>query len=272
MSIRTLIVDDEPLGRSGVSARLKDEPDIEIVGECANGRLAVEAISAFSPELLFLDVQMPGMNGFEVLAATGAEKLPVVIFVTAYDEYALRAFDVHALDYLLKPIDDERFKLALSRARAHLAQKRENNLARQVASLLADLKVELPNPGTSNAQREQPAASDRFVIKSGGRIFFVKAEEVDWIEAVGDYVRLHVGPQSHLLRGTMVSIEAKLNHRFLRIHRSIIVNTERIAAFPRFAERFGKIIPASPAGVGDGAPGARRSGGDIRHQELHRDR
>ena len=222
MSIRTLIVDDEPLGRSGISARLKGEPEIEVVGECANGRSAIEAIRALSPDLLFLDVQMPGLNGFEVLAEVGIGSLPVVIFVTAYDDYALRAFDVHALDYLLKPIDDDRFKLALKRARAHLKQRGESALGQKFATLLADLQVPPPS------RQEPPPPTNRFVIKSGGRIFFVKDEEIDWVEAVGDYVRLHAGPQSHLVRETMTAVETRLDRRFLRIHRSVIVNTERI--------------------------------------------
>jgi two-component system, LytTR family, response regulator len=226
MSIRTLIVDDEPLGRSGIRVRLKGEPDIEIVGECANGRLAVEAILGLSPDLLFLDVQMPGMNGFEVLAATANAPMPAVIFVTAFDTYALRAFDVYALDYLLKPIDDERFKLALQRARTQLEQKHQSALGKRFAALLADFKTDPANPVTSNPVTEPPTA--RFVIKSGGRIFFIKAEEIDWVEAVGDYVRLHVGQQAHLLRETMTAMEAKLDSRFLRIHRSTIVNSERI--------------------------------------------
>ena len=223
MSIRTLIVDDEPLGRSGISARLKGEPDIEIVGECANGRSAIESIRALSPDLLFLDVQMPGLNGFEVLAEIGVESLPVVIFVTAYDDYALRAFDVHALDYLLKPIDDERFKLALRRARTHLKQRGESRLGQKFVTLLADLQVSTPS-----LKQQSPPLTNRFVVKSGGRIFFVKDEEIDWVEAVGDYVRLHAGPQSHLVRETMTAMETRLDRRFLRIHRSIIVNTERI--------------------------------------------
>jgi two-component system LytT family response regulator len=216
MTIRALIVDDEPLGRGGISARLKNEADIEIVGECANGRLAVAAIRQYAPDLLFLDVQMPGMNGFDVLQAVGADAVPVVIFVTAFDEYALRAFDVHALDYLLKPIDDERFRLALIRARAHLQQRSESRLNQQLAALLAGLsKTARPN-------------HDRFVIKSGGRILFVRTEEVDWIEAVGDYAQLHVGKQTYLVRETMTALEERLAAGFLRIHRSLIVNAERI--------------------------------------------
>ncbi len=219
MTIRTLIVDDEPLGRGGISARLQNETDIEIVGECANGRLAVAAIRQHAPDLLFLDVQMPGMSGFEVLQATGADAVPAVIFVTAFDEYALRAFDVHALDYLLKPIDDERFRLALQRARAHLQQKTESALGQRLTALLSSL------PSNDAAL---PKVRERFVIKSSGRISFIKAEEVDWIEAVGDYARLHVGKQSHLIRETMSALAAELDARFLRIHRSLIVNAERI--------------------------------------------
>lgn len=219
MTIRTLIVDDEPLGRGGISARLQNEADIEIIGECANGRLAVAAIRQHSPDLLFLDVQMPGMSGFEVLQTVGADAVPVVIFVTAFDEYALRAFDVHALDYLLKPIDDERFRLALQRARAHLRQKTESALGQRLTSLLSSLSSNNPL---------LPKTRERFVIKSSGRISFIKAEEVDWIEAVGDYARLHVGKQAHLIRETMSALAAELDARFLRIHRSLIVNAERI--------------------------------------------
>ena len=222
MTIRTLIVDDEPLGRGGIRARLQNEPDIEIIGECTNGRLAVEAIHELAPDLLFLDVQMPGMNGFEVLKIIGAATLPAVIFVTAFDEYALRAFDVHALDYLLKPIDDERFKLALERARLQLRQKTESTLGQQIAALLAAL------PANATPTKAEAKARDRFVIKSGGRITFVKAEEVDWIEAVGDYAQLHVGTQTYLVRETMTTLAAELDARFLRIHRSFIVNTNCI--------------------------------------------
>lgn len=222
MTIRTLIVDDEPLGRGGIRARLQNEPDIEIIGECANGRLAVEAIHECTPDLLFLDVQMPGMNGFEVLKTVGAATVPAVIFVTAFDEYALRAFEVHALDYLLKPIDDERFKLALQRARTQLRQKTESALGQQIAALLAALPTDGTPPKTEARTR------DRFVIKSGGRITFVKAEEVDWIEAVGDYAQLHVGIQTYLIRETMTTLTAELDTRFLRIHRSLIVNTNCI--------------------------------------------
>jgi two-component system, LytTR family, response regulator len=218
MTIRALIVDDEPLGRSGVSARLKTEPGVEIVGECENGRLAVKAICELAPDLLFLDVQMPGMNGFDVLAEIGDQIPPAVIFVTAYDSYAVRAFDACALDYLLKPIDDERFKTAVLRAQTRLSQNRDQLLSEKIAELLANLR---PKPVVANALA-------RFVVKSGGHIFFVKADEIDWIEALGDYVRLHTGAKSHLLRDTLTAVESKLDARFLRIHRSTIVNVDRI--------------------------------------------
>ena len=214
--IRALIVDDEPLARERIRTLLESDLEIEIAGEYANGRAAVSALQKQAPELLFLDVQMPGLDGFGVLETIGPEKMPVTIFVTAYDQYALRAFDVHALDYLLKPFDRERFEKALRRAKAQIAGERTADLNQRLLALLEDLK-----PG--------PKYLDRLVIKSAGRIFFLRTEEIDWIEAAGNYLRLHVGKESHLLRETMSGIEGKLDPaRFIRIHRSTIVNIDRI--------------------------------------------
>jgi two-component system LytT family response regulator len=216
--IRALIVDDEALARERIRTLLEDDAEIEIAGERADGREALAAIKAEAPDLLFLDVQMPEMNGFDVLAALAAEdvRLPVVIFVTAYDQYALNAFDVHALDYLLKPFDRERFQKALQRAKAQIEHERKGDLGQQLLSLLADLKPE-------------PKTLERLVIKASGRVFFLRADEIDWIESAGNYVRLHVGRDAHLLRETMNILEAKLNPtKFLRVHRSSIVNVERI--------------------------------------------
>ena len=211
--IRALIVDDEPLARRGIRTRLlRDADDVEILMECTNGREAADHIRSTKPDLVFLDIQMPGMDGFDVIDAVGIEEMPVVIFVTAYDRHAVRAFDVHALDYVLKPIDDDRFAEALARARAHIDKERQSELGRRVASLMAERKG-----------RDQ-----RFVIKSGARISFVAADEIDWVEAAGDYVRLHAGKKAHLLRETMSKIEARLGEVFLRIHRSTIVNADRI--------------------------------------------
>lgn len=216
MSIRTLIVDDEPLARERIKALLEDESDIEVVGECASGRKAVSAIQRQAPDLLFLDVQMPELDGFGVLATLDPERLPVVIFVTAYDQYALRAFEVHALDYLLKPFDRERFKKALERVRAELQRDKVGDLSQRLLALLEDIKPE-------------HKSLKRVMIKSDGRVYFVKAEEIDWIEAAGNYVRLHVGGKTHLQREKMNELESRLDpERFVRIHRSTIVNIETI--------------------------------------------
>jgi two-component system LytT family response regulator len=216
MQIRTLIVDDEPLARERIRALLADEPNVEMVGECANGREAVLAVQEQKPDLIFLDVQMPELDGFAVLEKIGAEKMPAVIFVTAYDQYALRAFEVHALDYLLKPFDRERFQKALRRARQQIQQAANGDLNQRLLALLEDLRAE-------------KSWLERLVIKSGGRVFFLKADEIDWIEAAGNYVRLHVERESHLLRETIKNLESQLDpNKFLRISRSTIVRIDRI--------------------------------------------
>ena len=214
--IRTLIVDDEPLARERLASLLSGEADVEIVGQCRDGEEAVTAITDHTPDLVFLDVQMPAMNGFEVIEAVGSERMPLVIFVTAYDQHALKAFQVRALDYVLKPFDRDRFQEALQRARGQIQRDETGDLGRRLLALVKDLR------------RDQPK-TDRLVVKSGGRLFFLRADEIDWIEAAGNYVRLHVGPASHLLRETMNAIEGRLDaEKFFRIHRSRIVNMERI--------------------------------------------
>ena len=216
--IRALVVDDEPMARDRVLSLLQQEEDVEVVGECGDGTQAVAAIQHQSPDLVFLDVQMPGHNAFEVIQAVGAERMPTVIFVTAYDEYALKAFEVHALDYLLKPFGRDRFQRTLQHARASLERRRAGDLGRRLLALVNDIKTE---PG--------PARLDRLVVKSGGRVFFLRTDEIDWIEAAGNYVRLHLGGESHLFRETMNRMESRLDsRRFVRIHRSRIVNTERV--------------------------------------------
>ena len=213
---RVLIADDEPLARERLRMLLAREEWVEIAGECHNGAEAVTAIQKLRPDLVFLDVQMPGATGFDVIEAVGVAHMPPVVFVTAYDRYALRAFDVHALDYLLKPFDRERFQQALARARQHLERKDAGDLERRLLELVQDL-------------RSSPQRPERFVIKSGGRVFFVRTDEIDWIEAAGNYVKLHVGSEAHLLRETMNSLEAQLDpDTFYRIHRCHIVNIERV--------------------------------------------
>lgn len=216
MKIKTLIVDDEPIARDRVRRMLREENDVEIVGECGNGREAVTFINENKPDLVFLDIQMPEMNGFETLQEINPAKVPAIIFVTAFDQYAIRAFDVHALDYLLKPFNRERFKRAVERAREQIERVTTGKIDERLASLLADLT-------TGKKYLE------RLVVKSVGRVFFLRTDEVDWIEAAGNYAKLHVGKEGHLIRETMNGLEAKLNpDKFLRIHRSTLVNIDRI--------------------------------------------
>jgi two-component system LytT family response regulator len=214
--VRVLVADDEPLARERLKLLLAREDWVELVAECPNGADAIASIEKLQPDLVFLDVQMPGATGFEVIEAVGPERMPLVVFVTAFDQYALRAFDVHALDYLLKPFDRDRFDQALGRARQQLERRSNGDLERRLLQLVQDLKP--------SAQR-----LERFVIKSGGRVFFVRAEEIDWIEAAGNYVKLHVGDEAHLFRETMNALETQLDSQtFFRIHRCHIVNIERI--------------------------------------------
>lgn len=214
--IRTMVIDDEPVARERIVGLLQQEQDIELVGECADGQQAVNAIQQQHPDLVFLDVQMPACDGFGVIQQVGAEHMPAVVFVTAYDEYALRAFEVHAIDYLLKPFGRDRFQQTLQHAREHLDRRRAGDLGRRLLALVQDLKPE-------------PQKLDRLVVKSGGRVFFLRTDDIDWIEAAGNYVRLHLGEDSHLFRETMNNMEGRLDtRRFVRIHRSRIVNTDRI--------------------------------------------
>lgn len=212
-----MVVDDEPIARARVLSLLNDEADIEVVRECSSGPEAVSAITEISPDLIFLDVQMPEMDGFDVARAFEPDRMPAVVFVTAFDHYALRAFEIQAADYLLKPFSAQRFKLALSHARDQLAQRQASTLGRQLMALLPEMS------------RRQSPARDRLVVKSSGRVYFVPTADIDWCEAAGNYVCLHVGAQSHLVRETMAHLESHLDpQQFVRIHRSTIVNVDRI--------------------------------------------
>jgi two-component system LytT family response regulator len=212
--VRALIVDDEPLARRGVVLRLRKFKDVQIVGQCRDGLSAVEKILELSPDVVFLDVQMPGMDGFDVLRALPRENIPGIIFLTAYEQHALRAFEVHALDYLLKPIDDVRFAAAIGRARKLIDSASKAMMAERVLQML---------------DRTSEKYACRFTVQTGSRIQIVLAEDIEWIGAAGDYVELHVSGHSHLLRETMAALEQKLDPaRFLRIHRSRIVQTGSI--------------------------------------------
>jgi two-component system LytT family response regulator len=226
--IRTLIVDDEPAGRRGVRLLLEADPEIEIVGECENGSQAVAAINDITPDLVFLDVQMPGMSGLDVLAAIHPERMPVVVFVTAYDQYALQAFEARALDYLLKPFSDRRFASALERAKDYVKREDLGTLASRLLELAREQGAASGEPAASPAP-PAPEYLERIAVKSRDRVIFVEARLVDWVEARGDYLALHVGEGRHLLRSTMKEMECRLDpRRFARIHRSAIVNLDRI--------------------------------------------
>jgi two-component system LytT family response regulator len=216
MKIRTLIVDDEPLARSRLRQLLQGEPEIEIIGECADGHEAVAAFEKDRPELVFLDVQMPELDGFGVLEAVAAPLLPVIVFVTAHDRFALRAFEVHAVDYLLKPFDRERFQKALGRAVDQVKGRDSNALRERQLALLADWQ------------------SSQLAVKAGGSVTWVKLDAIDWIGSADNYAELHVGGKSHLLRETLSALENRLSpERFMRISRSAIVNIQRIKALRR---------------------------------------
>lgn len=216
MKIRTLIVDDEPLARQRLRKLLEADPDIDILGECSDGQQAVIDLEAMHPDLVFLDVQMPVLDGFGVVQALAGTAMPAMIFVTAHDRYALKAFEVHAVDYLLKPFDKVRFAAALAHAKAQIRHGSADTLSKKLEELLQTIDARRPAP-------------ERMMIKSEGRIYFVRNADVDWVEAAGNYVRLHAGKESHLLRDSLTAVEKKLDPaRFVRIHRSIIVNLERI--------------------------------------------
>ena len=214
--VRVIVADDEPLVRRGLRAFIAAEQGLSLVGEARNGPEAVDLIRAERPDLVFLDVQMPELDGFDVLHALEGEPMPAVVFVTAYDEYAIRAFDVHAVDYLLKPFDEERFRIALHRVRARLGERRTHYLDQRLEAVLSELRA-----------REQYA--DRLLVKGDGRVTVVQVDEVDWIEAADNYARVHTARGRYLLREPIKSLEKRLNPRnFARVHRSAIVNLARV--------------------------------------------
>jgi two-component system LytT family response regulator len=220
MTLRILIVDDEPLAREGVAFQLRNEADIEIVGECENGSDAVRAIKALKPDLVFLDIRMPKTNGFAVIEKIGTETMPLVIFLTAFDEHAVEAFQVNALDYLLKPIEPARFQESLRRAREKFAHKAAAAQSGQLERLLA---------GIANAAPVQ-ATPARIAVKLDGQVQFLLPDELHWVEAEGDYVNVHTSTRSHLVRETMQAMEKRLEpYGFARIHRSAIVNLGSIS-------------------------------------------
>jgi len=214
--IRALIVDDERLARGRVREMLRNDDEIEIVGEAANGPEAIEAVSRANPDLMFLDVQMPGMDGFEVLGALGDGRLPLIVFITAYDQYAVRAFEACAVDYILKPFDRARFERTIEQAKARMRQERGADLTQHLVELLNSLK-------------QPPSYPERLAIKENGRIHYLKTGSIEWVEADGNYVRIHAGKASYHLLGSIGSLEAQFDpKKFRRIHRATIVNVDCI--------------------------------------------
>lgn len=238
--IRAVIVDDEPAARRGIRLLLERDGGVDVVGEASGGAEAAELILRERPELAFLDVQMPGCDGFQALVRAGTAVPAAVIFVTAYDEHALRAFEVNAVDYLLKPYDDARFAAALQRGKDEVRRREADTVNSRLHQLL-DYLQHAPAPAAAPATDNPP---DRILLKSSGEIFFLKAEEIDWIEAEGDYMKFHVAGRTHLMRETMARLEARLDPKqFIRIHRSTIVNIDRLRKLsPSFAGEYAVIL------------------------------
>jgi two-component system LytT family response regulator len=229
--IRALIADDEALARKFVRRMLKDDRDFEVIGECSNGKETVAMIRKERPDIVFLDVQMPEMDGLAVLESIGIEQLPEIIFTTAYEQYAIRAFELHALDYLLKPFDQTRFKDTIKYAKERFRHDRQNEGRMQISALLENIK-------------NKPQYLERLVIKAGGRITFLRTDEIDWIEADDKYVHLHTSKTRPMVRQTLSAMEAQLNPaKFRRVHRSAIVNVERIAELqPLFSGEYSILL------------------------------
>ncbi len=226
--IQVLIVDDESLGRKRVRDLLKGVPEFEIVGECENGKDAIQAISLGNADLILLDIQMQDMDGFDVIKDFEPDLLPKVIFITAYDQYALKAFEFHAIDYLLKPFDDERFRETLDHAKRQIRKDNIQELGSKLTSLLSDVKSSKAR-GDRVIEGQHENFQRRLVIKSMGKISFVEVGDIDWIGAEGSYVSLNINKKTHLMRATLKKLESMLNpEEFLRIHRSTIVNVSAI--------------------------------------------
>ena len=220
--IRTLIIDDVQLARERLKRCLGEESGVEVVGECDNGERAVASIRDLRPDLIFLDVQMPALDGFGVLEALGGEGLPAVVFVTAYNEYAIQAFEVNALDYLLKPVDCKRLHKAVERVRSQAARAPAESFDERFRALIEDIK-------------SPPRHLKRLTIRQTGRTILLPADEIDWVETYGNYLKVHAGRESHLIRGTMQQLETKLDpEKFVRVHRSALVNIEKVKEiYPR---------------------------------------
>jgi two-component system LytT family response regulator len=235
MTIRTLIVDDEPLARRGLELRLREHPDLQVVRQCANGREALAAIAEEAPDLMFLDIQMPGLSGLDLVAQVPQESMPMVVFVTAFDRFAIKAFEAHALDYLLKPVDEQRLAAAIDRVRAQWQQQQAVAQREQLMALLAEVKgngeitMEAATGPAASSAPPAPRYARMLPIRSGRETVRLDVTTIDWIDAAGDYMCLHADGQTHVLRATMKELEEMLDPAvFQRVHRSTIVNLARV--------------------------------------------
>lgn len=231
MAIRALIVDDESLARRGLALRLAAFPTVEIIGQCSNGREALAAIAEHHPDLLFLDIQMPGLNGFDVVRALQVEQMPLIVFVTAFNEYALDAFDVHAIDYVLKPVDEDRLAKTIERVQRHLAHKNSETDKQRLMNFIGDITGEQYSTVEEVFSRAGGETSypSRLSIKDKNETTLVDIKDIAWVDAAGDYMCLHTASQTHIMRCTMKELERHLNPElFQRIHRSTIINLEHV--------------------------------------------
>ena len=230
--IRTMIVDDESLAREGIALRLKKYADIEIIAECKNGREALQVAQELEPDLMFLDIQMPGLDGFEVVAQLQGDNMPLVVFVTAFDKYAIDAFEVHAIDYVLKPVEEKRLQTAIERVRIHRQQSDADNQKKRLIDLISNITGQSAiqvNQMVEDDEIDTPAYPEKIAIKDSGVTTLLPIVDITWIEAAGDYMCIHSGSKVHVMRSTMKQLEAKLNPTiFQRIHRSTIVNLDYI--------------------------------------------
>jgi two-component system LytT family response regulator len=236
--LSTIVVDDEPLARKGLMIRLQQHKDINIVADCANGREAIEAVKNLKPDLMFIDIKMPGLNGFEVVTEllSSVEKMPLVIFVTAFEEYALQAFEIHAQDYLLKPADEDRIQSALERVRSQISNQESNEQKMKLVKLVSDVTGNNSSDILVAIENNRPVNlnqySDILAIKDAGEVSRVPTKDILWIDAAGDYMCVHTDSETHILRKTMKQLEESLDPRvFIRSHRSTIVNKNYIRKF-----------------------------------------
>jgi two-component system, LytTR family, response regulator len=229
LNIRAIIVDDEPHAREGIRIRLKKYKNIQIVDECSSGAGAVKVINTVKPDLIFLDIQMPEMNGFEVLKKIAISPMPVIVFVTAYDKYAIKAFEYHAVDYLLKPISEERFKNAIDVALSEITHRNLEHYADKLKSVVDDYLETTEDTEDNRSKSVHKKYLSRLMIKSKDQVAVIPVNDIEWMEAAGDYVYVHSGSQKYMFRETLTALELRMDpQKFIRIHRSTIVNVERI--------------------------------------------